>query len=60
VKRCTLSSVRFAYVVRAPEEELTSLFGRGRAEFRRDYSTTHGANELASLHQERSSNWAVV
>jgi hypothetical protein len=53
---CVLA--RFVYDVRAAEKESTSVSGRGKVEFRRNYNATHDANEFAGLHQASSSNWA--
>jgi len=53
-----LSRVPFIYDVRTAETEPNNLFGRGKAEFRGNYSPAHDANELAGLNQKFLSNWA--
>jgi hypothetical protein len=58
MKRCMLSSVRLAFDFRSPEKKQTSLYGRAKAEFRRDHNTKHDITKLAGLLQEISSNWA--
>jgi hypothetical protein len=58
MKRCMLSSVRLAYDFRPREKEQTSLYGRAKAEFRRDYNTKHVITKRTGLLPELSSNRA--